>query len=137
MRVLSHGTIIHGKQFLEADRRDWPTSYYGKESGVGLALLDSGERGSLRVGVVGLGAGTLAAYGRSGDAFRFYDINPKVVELARSEFSFLADSPAQVEVALGVARLPLSPDPDHNFDGLSLDPVSTDPVPALPTSLDT
>src|SRR6266700_1105325 len=79
MRVLSHGTIIHGKQFLEADRRDWPTSYYGKGSGIGLALLDSGGRGSLRVGVVGLGAGTLAAYGRSGDVFRFYDINPKVV----------------------------------------------------------
>src|SRR6266436_1251595 len=85
MRVLSHGTIIHGKQFLEADRRGWPTSYYGRESGIGLALLDSGERGPLRVGVVGLGAGTLAAYGRSGDVFRFYDINPKVVELARSE----------------------------------------------------
>ena len=129
MRVLSHGTIIHGKQFLEADRRDWPTSYYGKGSGIGLALLDSGERGPLRVGVVGLGAGTLAAYGRSGDAFRFYDINPKVVELARSEFSFLADSRAQVEVALGDARLSLEREPDQNFDVLALDAFSSDAIP--------
>jgi SAM-dependent methyltransferase len=129
MRVLSHGTIIHGKQFLEADRRDWPTSYYGKGSGIGLALLDSGEREPLRVGVVGLGAGTLAAYGRSGDVFRFYDINAKVVELARSEFSFLADSRAQVEVALGDARLSLEREPDQNFDVLALDAFSSDAIP--------
>jgi SAM-dependent methyltransferase len=129
MRVLSHGTIIHGRQFLEADRRDWPTSYYGKESGIGLALLDSGERGPLRVGVVGLGAGTLAAYGRSGDVFRFYDINPKVVELARSEFSFLADSRARVEVALGDARLALEREPEQNFDILALDAFSSDSIP--------
>ena len=129
MRVLSHGTIIHGKQFLEADRRGWPTSYYGRESGIGLAILDSGERGPLRVGVVGLGAGTLAAYGRSGDVFRFYDINPKVVELARSEFSFLADSRAQVEVALGDARLSLEREPGQNFDVLALDAFSSDAIP--------
>jgi len=81
------------------------------------------------VGVVGLGAGTLAAYGRSGDAFRFYDINPKVVELARSEFSFLADSRAQVEVALGDARLSLEREPDQNFDVLALDAFSSDAIP--------
>src|SRR6267143_1425740 len=70
MRALSHGTIIHGKQFLEPERRDWPTSYYGLRSGIGLALLDARAHGPLRVGVVGLGAGTLAAYGRTGDVFR-------------------------------------------------------------------
>src|SRR5258708_14829934 len=129
MRVLSHGTIIHGKQFLEADRRDWPTSYYGKGSGIGLALLDSGERGPLRVGVVGLGAGTLAAYGRSGDAFRFYDLNPKVVDLAPSEFTFLEDSRAPPEVALGDARLSLEREPDQNFDVLALDALSSDAIP--------
>jgi SAM-dependent methyltransferase len=129
MRVLAHGTIIHGKQFLEVERRNWPTSYYGRESGIGLAILDLGERGPLRVGVAGLGAGTLAAYGRSGDVFRFYDINPKVVEFARSEFSFLADSRAQVEVALGDARLSLEREPDQNFDILALDAFSSDAIP--------
>jgi spermidine synthase len=81
------------------------------------------------VGVVGLGAGTLAAYGRSGDVFRFYDINPKVVELARSEFSFLADSRARVEVALGDARLALEREPEQNFDILALDAFSSDSIP--------
>src|SRR6266704_3386425 len=129
MRALSHGTIIHGKQFLEADRRDWPTSYYGRESGIGLALLDAGVHGPLRVGVVGLGAGTLAAYGRTGDVFRFYDINSGVVELARSEFTFLKDTPAKVEVALGGARLSLEREPDQNFDVLALDAFSSDAIP--------
>jgi len=129
MRALSHGTIIHGKQFLEADRRDWPTSYYGMTSGIGLAILDARSRGPLRVGVVGLGAGTLAAYGRPGDVFRFYDINPKVIELAHSEFSFLKDSQAQSEVALGDARLSLEREPDQNFDILALDAFSSDAIP--------
>jgi SAM-dependent methyltransferase len=129
MRVLSHGTIIHGKQFLQEDRRDWPTTYYGPTSGVALALLDARARGALRVGVVGLGAGTLAAYGRPGDLFRFYDINPQVVDLARSEFSFLADSPARVEVQLGDARLSLDREAPQNFDVLALDAFSSDAIP--------
>jgi SAM-dependent methyltransferase len=129
MRMLSHGTIVHGKQFLEPERRDWPTSYYGRTSGVALAILDSRERGPLRVGVVGLGAGTLAAYGRTGDVFRFYDINPNVVELARTEFTFLKDSPAKLEVALGDARLSLEREPPENFDVLALDAFSSDAIP--------
>src|SRR5947209_3143404 len=129
MRALSHGTIIHGKQFLEPERRDWPTSYYGLRSGIGLALLDARGHGPLRVGVVGLGAGTLAAYGRTGDVFRFYDINSDVVELARSEFTFLKDSRAKVEVALGDARRSLEREPARNFDVLALDAFSSDAIP--------
>jgi len=129
MRVLSHGTIIHGKQFLEKDRRDWPTTYYGLTSGVALAILDARARGPVRLGVVGLGTGTLAAYGRAGDVVRFYDINPKVVELARTEFSFLKDSPARVEVQLGDARLSLEREAAQNFDVLALDAFSSDAIP--------
>jgi SAM-dependent methyltransferase len=129
MRMLSHGTIVHGKQFLEADRRDWPTTYYGPTSGVGLALIDAHEHGPVRVGVVGLGAGTIAAYGKTGDVFRFYDINSEVVKLARTEFSFLADSPAKVEVALGDARLSLERESPQNFDVLALDAFSSDAIP--------
>jgi SAM-dependent methyltransferase len=129
MRVLSHGTIIHGKQFLEAPRRDWPTTYYGPASGVGLAIGDAHARGNVRVGIVGLGAGTLAAYGKRGDFFRFYDINPKVVGLARTEFSFLKDSAARVEVTLGDARLSLEGEPAQNFDVLALDAFSSDAIP--------
>jgi len=129
MRMLSHGTIVHGKQFLDPDRRGLPTSYYGLRSGVGLALLDAHEHAPLRVGVVGLGAGTLAAYGRTGDVFRFYDINSGVAELARSEFTFLKDSLAQVEVVLGDARLSLEREPAQNFDVLALDAFSSDAIP--------
>jgi SAM-dependent methyltransferase len=129
MRVLSHGTIIHGKQFLEDAKRDLPTTYYGVTSGVGLAILDARRRGPMRLGVVGLGAGTLAAYGRSGDLVRFYDINPQVVQLARTEFSFLKDSAAKVEVALGDARLSLEREPSQNFDVLALDAFSSDAIP--------
>ena len=129
MRVLSHGTIIHGKQFLEDAKRDLPTTYYGVTSGVGLAILDARGRGPVRLGIVGLGAGTLAAYGRAGDLVRFYDINPQVVELARTEFSFLRDSPAKVEVALGDARLSLEREPRQNFDVLALDAFSSDAIP--------
>src|SRR5256886_7472792 len=98
-------------------------------SGIGLALLDARAHGPLRVGVVGLGAGTLAAYGRTGDVFRFYDINSGVVELARSEFTFLKDSAAKVEVALGDARLSLEREPPENFDVLALDAFSSDAIP--------
>lgn len=130
MRVLSHGTIIHGKQFLEDTKRDLPTTYYGVTSGVGLAILDARGRGPVRLGVVGLGAGTLAAYGRSGDLVRFYDINPQVVALARTEFSFLKDSPAKIEVALGDARLSLErEEAPQNFDVLALDAFSSDAIP--------
>ena len=129
MRILSNGTIIHGKQFLLEERRDWPTSYYAMESGVGLAILSARAKGPVRVGVVGLGAGTLASYGRAGDVYRFYDINPEVVELARSEFSFLKDSPARIEIALGDARLSLEREPKQNFDVLVLDAFSSDAIP--------
>jgi SAM-dependent methyltransferase len=129
MRILSNGTIIHGKQFLLEARRDWPTSYYAMESGVGLAILSARAKGPVRVGVVGLGAGTLASYGRAGDVYRFYDINPEVVELARSEFSFLKDSPARIEIVLGDARLSLEREPKQNFDVLVLDAFSSDAIP--------
>ena len=129
MRVLSHGTIIHGKQFLLEERRDWPTTYYALESGVGLAILSARAKGPVRVGVVGLGTGTLASYGRAGDVYRFYDINPKVVELARSEFTFLKDSRARIEIALGDARLSLESEPKQNFDVLALDAFSSDAIP--------
>jgi SAM-dependent methyltransferase len=105
-----------------------PTTYYGPDSGVGLALRFCCD-GSRRVGVIGLGAGTLAAYGKAGDSFRFYEINPQVIELARSSFTFLGDSPAQIDVALGDARLSLEREPPQQFDVLAVDAFSGDAIP--------
>src|SRR6185437_12231066 len=85
IRVLVHGRIVHGSQLLDGPNRLEPTRYYGRESGVGLALARpvAGQR----VGIIGLGAGTLSAYGRTGDYYRFYEINPMVEEVARSRFT--------------------------------------------------
>jgi hypothetical protein len=129
-RELRHGHVTHGLQFVAPERRRWATAYYGEQSGVGAALrLLPRPEGQRRIGVVGLGAGTLATYGRPGDRFRFYEINPAVVEIARRDFSFLADTPAEVEIALGDARLTLESEPDQHFDLLVLDAFSGDAIP--------
>jgi spermidine synthase len=83
----------------------------------------------MHVGVIGLGTGTLAAYGRKGDRYRFYDINPRVVDIARREFTYLADSDAQVQVVLGDARLSLEREPPQQFDLLAVDAFSSDAIP--------
>src|SRR5213078_3014628 len=82
-----------------------------------------------RVGVLGLGCGTLAAYGRTGDTFRIYEINPLVLQLASAEFSFLRDTPAKVETVLGDGRLSLEREPSQQFDVLVMDAFSGDSVP--------
>jgi hypothetical protein len=129
IRKLTHGTITHGEQFLDAQRRRQPTTYYGPDSGVGLAIREGQERGSMRVGVIGLGVGTLATYGRPGDYYRFYEINPLVIEVARREFTFLRDCRAELEIALGDARLSLEREPPARFDVLAVDAFSSDAIP--------
>ncbi|RZI44131.1 hypothetical protein EGT07_01495 [Herbaspirillum sp. HC18] len=129
-RQLAHGVILHGAQFLDDGRRHWPTTYYGAGSGASLAVLATRREGQpQRVGIIGLGAGTMAAYGRAGDHYRFYEINPLVAQLARSQFTFLSDSPASVETVMGDARLSLEREAPQRFDVLAVDAFSGDSVP--------
>jgi SAM-dependent methyltransferase len=128
-RTLTHGTINHGEQFLNPARRDLPTTYYGPDTGVGLAIREKQKTKAIRVGVIGLGTGTLAAYGRPGDYYRFYEINPLVLRLAHTEFSFLPDCKAKVDVAMGDARLSLEREAPENFDVLAVDAFSSDSIP--------
>jgi hypothetical protein len=128
-RSLTHGTITHGMQYLAPERRRWPTTYYGRNSGAGLAVTELGRAGPIRVGVVGLGTGTFAAYGRKGDTFRFFDINPQVLVLATTEFTYLRDCEAKVDVVLGDARLSMASEPPQQFDLLVLDAFSSDAIP--------
>lgn len=129
-RKLMNGSIDHGMQWLSPERRREPTAYYGAESGIGIALRAVGEqRASLRVGVVGLGVGTLATYGRSGDHYSFYELNPLVARLARDEFSYIRDSAAQVDIVLGDGRLSLERESSRSYDVLAVDAFSGDSIP--------
>ena len=103
---LQNGNIIHGREFTAPERSCEPTSYYGRETGIGVALWELGQDGPLKVGVIGLGAGTIAGYGRFGDVYRFYEINPMARQLATTVFHYLA-CPAQSSVVIGDARLSL------------------------------
>jgi hypothetical protein len=127
-RAMYHGGINHGGQLLESALRAQPSSYFGHNSGYGrtFASLPPAVR---RVGIIGLGAGAMAAYARAGDVFRFYEIDPQVVTVAGREFSFLTDSPARMEIVLGDGRLSLEREPDQRFDLLAIDAFSGDSIP--------
>jgi hypothetical protein len=128
LRRLVHGTIMHGEQHMHGPLRHQPTTYYEPSSGVGAAIASRQDK-PIRVGVIGLGTGTIAAYGRAGDFFKFYEIDANVVRIARSEFTYLSDSPAKVEVALGDARLTLEREAPQRFDVLAVDAFSSDAIP--------
>jgi SAM-dependent methyltransferase len=127
-RSMVHGMVSHGTQFLDAARAHTPTTYYAPGSGVERAI-ESMRRPGQRVGVIGLGAGTLAAYGHPGDFYRFYEINPTVIDLARQYFTYLSDSPATIETALGDGRLTLERESPQGFDVLVVDAFSGDSIP--------
>lgn len=128
-RRLMNGTITHGLQFLGPSRRDQPTSYYGTDSGIGGAFTALASRSPRRVGVIGLGAGTIAAYAHAGDEFTFYEINPLVVQIAQQDFTFLRDSKAHISFQLGDARLTLERQPPQQLDLLAVDAFSSDSIP--------
>ncbi len=129
-RVLINGTIDHGLEFTALSRRDLPTSYYGPPSGIGVTLRALEGSKPLRVGIIGLGAGTIAAYARPGDRYTFYEINPLDVLLAHTEFHFLGDSAAKIQIIPGDARLSLEREsaPRH-FDVLAVDAFTGDSIP--------
>ncbi|MBE9507057.1 MAG: fused MFS/spermidine synthase, partial [Chloroflexi bacterium] len=134
---LAHGATLQGFQYLDEEKRRLPTAYYTEESGAGLALLHHPQRDAgLRIGVVGLGVGTLATYGRPGDTIRFYEINPEVIRLAEGQggyFTYLEECPAQVEIVLGDARISmereLAAGDSQQFDLLVVDAFLGDAVP--------
>lgn len=129
-RVLIHGRIVHGAQNVaSAGNRMEPTAYYGRKSGVGLALAHLNQAPERRVGVIGLGIGTLATYGRAGDVYRFYEINPSVVDFAKTYFSFLGKCAAENECVVGDARLVMERETPQAFDLMVLDAFSGDAIP--------
>jgi hypothetical protein len=128
-RRLMHGVINHGQQMLREEHRREPVTYFCPMSGIGRAMTALEGRGPRRIGIIGLGCGTLAAYGRRGDTLRIYEINDLVLDIARRDFTYLADSEAKVEVAMGDGRLVLDAEPPQGFDILVMDAFSGDAVP--------
>jgi predicted O-methyltransferase YrrM len=129
IRTLSNGTIQHGTQIFSLELRKTPTTYYADDSGVGLAMRYCCAERARNVGIVGLGAGTMAAYGRPGDRMRFYEINPAVQPIAQHFFTYLRDSPAQITFADGDARASLAREAPQHFDVLVVDAFSGDAIP--------
>lgn len=131
LRELTHGRVQHGLQYLDASKRRLTTTYYGPHSGVAFAITALPR--PRHVAVVGLGTGTLAAWGRAGDSYRFYEINPSVEKIARRDFSFLSDSQAATSVVLGDARVQMERELAagymHDFDLIAVDAFSGDAIP--------
>jgi SAM-dependent methyltransferase len=128
-RVLIHGTINHGTQLTQPGGDRIPTSYFGTGSGINRAIRALGERGPIRIGVLGLGAGVTATLARAGDTLHYYEINPLVVQIAQSKFGFWNACPADKRLYVGDGRLLLQNMPDEHLDFLAMDAFSSDSVP--------
>ena len=129
MRTLTNGSIQHGTQIFSTELRKTPTTYYAEDSGIGLALRFCCEGRARNIGVVGLGVGTIAAYGKAGDRIRFYEINPAVTPIAQNLFTYLRDSGAQISIVEGDGRSSLSREQPQSFDVLVVDAFSGDAIP--------
>ena len=131
-RSLVHGAILHGDQYMDPPYNRSATTYYKTKSGIGRILLLKEKlepKRARKVGIIGLGTGTIATYGNKGDVFRFYDINPAVVTIANRDFTYLRDTEAKIEISLGDARLNLEREPNQQFDVLAIDAFSSDSIP--------
>jgi SAM-dependent methyltransferase len=131
-RSMYHGAIMHGGQLLGDSFRNTPADYFGPGSGYGrvfASLREMQPKKPLAVGIIGLGAGVVAAWMRPGDALVFYEISPRVIDIARREFTFLADTSAKTEIVLGDGRLSLEREPPRRYDVLGIDAFSGDSIP--------
>ena len=128
-RSLVHGAINHGEQYTHPSRRKQPVTYYCPETGVGRFMQSRAVGAPKRIAVIGLGAGTLAAYSRPGDFFRFYDINPMVPRIATNFFTYVKDADGLIDIMMGDARLSLERQAPQDYDLIAVDAFSSDSIP--------
>ncbi len=137
-RLLFHGDIMHGMQFMDTSYTKLPTAYYGPKAGMGLALSQFPTRSradykGMKVGMIGLGTGTICIYGTDRDLYKFYEINPLVYTTAKKYFTYLSDFKGKLEVEYGDGRINLENElkekGSNNFDILAVDAFSGDAIP--------
>ena len=128
-RSLAHGSINHGEQYTHPARRKQPVTYYCPDTGAGRFMATRVVGAPQRVAVIGLGTGTMAAYARPGDFYRFYEINAMVPKIANTYFTYLKDADAQVDILMGDARLSLERQEPQNYDFIAVDAFSSDSIP--------
>lgn len=124
-----HGRIMHGMQYVAPKLRRRPNAYFAENTGAGLTFRTFSDHGHRNIGIIGLGAGTLAAYGKPGDEMRFYEINPAVIDQTSKHFTYVQDSAAKVSIVLGDARLSMEREEPQNYDIFILDAFSGDSIP--------
>ena len=130
VRVLIHGTINHGTELLTPGGGRIPTSYFGETSGISRAIRTKGEKGPIRIGILGLGAGVTATLARAGDTLHYYEINPLVFQIAQTKFDFWKACPADKHLYFGDGRLTLERmQESENLDFLAMDAFTSDAVP--------
>lgn len=135
-RILVHGTIVHGSQFTDPEKQLWPTTYYGKQSGLGLAIdyLKVQSQEPLKVAVIGLGVGTVSALLKAQDRVTFFELDPDVTMIAKKYFTFLEKAPPQTDIILGDGRIEMQKLHDHkiqpHYNLIVLDAFSGDNIPA-------
>ena len=127
LRALWHGSTIHGFQIMHPITQKYPTSYYHSKGPLGDILGDAKK--TRNVAIIGLGVGTCAAYFQEGESLTFYELDPAIVNIAQSLFTYLDDCPADVRMVVGDARLQLEQAPDHSYDIIMVDAFSSDAIP--------
>ncbi len=128
-RTLVYGTINHGTEINAPNAGRIPTSYFGQNSGINRAIRAKGDKGPIRIGVLGLGAGVTASLARAGDTLHYYEINPLIRQIANTAFSFYPSCPADKEIFMGDGRLLLERLPAENLDVMVVDAFSSDAIP--------
>lgn len=128
-RTLRHGKTLHGLQYLSQQLQYYPTTYYTEHSGMGLGILSFPRQERRRIGVVGLGVGTIATWGKPGDYLRLYEINPGVKEIAEKYFTYMRNCRASYEYVIADGRLAMESEPPQQFDILILDAFNNDAPP--------
>lgn len=129
IKILTSGTTLHGIQYTNSDLKKTPTSYYSQNTGVGLAITKISQDQNIKLAGIGLGVGTIAAYGKTNDQYTFYEINTEVINYSQKHFSFIKDSPAEIEIISNDARIAMEKQGPQNFDIIVLDAFNSDSIP--------